>query len=158
MKEALEEAQKAYDQDEVPVGAVVVFQNQIIARSYNQVESLQDATSHAEMLALRQAAVEVGNWRLLECTLYCTLEPCLMCTGAMILSRVEVAVWGAPDLRHGVGENFAHHPIHKVEVRQGILEAESAALLKNFFQKRRKCEGVLSNFSSISTKEGLSVL
>jgi tRNA(adenine34) deaminase len=137
MKEAFEEARKAYDLGEVPVGAVVVFQNQIIARSYNQVESLKDATAHAETLAIRQAAAHLSNWRLLECTLYCTLEPCLMCAGAMILSRLKKAVWAAPDLRHGAGGSFATHPIHKVEVCQGIFETESADLLKRFFQERR---------------------
>ena len=101
MEVALEEAQKAYDAGEVPVGAVVVFQNQIISRSYNQVESLQDASAHAEMLCLKQAAQKLGNWRLLDCTLYCTLEPCLMCAGAMILSRIKTLVWGAQDIRHG---------------------------------------------------------
>jgi tRNA(Arg) A34 adenosine deaminase TadA len=88
---------------EVPIGAVLVFQNQIISSAYNQVESLKDATAHAEMLCLKQAAEKLDNWRLLDCTLYCTLEPCLMCAGAMILSRVKTLVWGAPDLRHGAG-------------------------------------------------------
>jgi tRNA(adenine34) deaminase len=141
MRFALAEAQKAYDAGEVPVGAVLVFQNQIISSSYNQVESLKDATAHAEMLCLKKAARELGNWRLLDCTLYCTLEPCLMCAGAMILSRVKTLVWGAPDLRHGAGGSlmnaFDHHPIHQLEIRQGILKDEAASLLKKFFQERR---------------------
>lgn len=148
MTAALEEAQKAYDAGEVPVGAVVVFQNQIIARDYNQVESLQDATAHAEMLCLKQAAQELGNWRLIDCTLYCTLEPCLMCAGAVILSRVKTLVWGAPDFRHG-GETlmdvFADHPIHQVQVRQGILQKEASDLLKSFFRERRQCKMSLKN-------------
>jgi tRNA(adenine34) deaminase len=143
MKFALVEAQKAYDAGEVPIGAVLVFQNQIISTSYNQVESLKDATAHAEMLCLKQAAKKLDNWRLLDCTLYCTLEPCLMCAGAMILSRVKTLVWGAPDLRHGAGGSLMNafdidHPIHQMEIRQGILRDESAAVLKKFFQERRK--------------------
>ena len=141
MKFALAEAQKAYETKEVPIGAVLVFQNQIISSSYNQVESLKDATAHAEMLCLKKAAEKLGNWRLLGCTLYCTLEPCLMCAGAMILSRVKTLVWGAPDLRHGAGGSlmnaFDQHPIHQLEIRQGILKDESASLLKKFFQERR---------------------
>src|SRR6185437_14404549 len=100
------------------------------------------ATAHAEMLCLKQAASKIGNWRLLESTLYCTLEPCLMCAGALILSRVKTLVWGAPDLRHGAGgslmDAFAlDHPIHQVEIRKGVLKDESATLLKKFFQERR---------------------
>src|ERR1700733_6824462 len=133
MKFALAEAQKAYDAGEVPIGAVLVFQNQIISSAYNQVESLKDATAHAEMLCLKKAAEKLGNWRLLDCTLYCTLEPCLMCAGALILSRVKTLVWGAPDLRHGAGGSlmdvFAmEHPIHQLEVRKGVLKDESASL------------------------------
>lgn len=144
MREALQEAEIAYTLGEVPVGAVVVFQNQIIARAHNQVESLQDATAHAETLCLRQAATTLGNWRLLGCTLYTTLEPCLMCAGGMILSRLPTVVWGAPDPRHGAGGSlmnvFINHPIHQVELRQGIFRELSADLLKKFFQERRKCK------------------
>ena len=144
MRFALVEAQKAYDANEVPIGAILVFQNQIISSAYNQVESLKDATAHAEMLCLRKAAEKLDNWRLLDCTLYCTLEPCLMCAGAMILSRVKTLVWGAPDLRHGAGGSLMDvfaidHPIHQLEIRQGILKDESASLLKKFFQEIRKC-------------------
>ncbi len=143
MKFALAEAQKAYDAGEVPIGAVLVFQNQIISTGYNQVESLKDATAHAEMLCLKKAAENQGNWRLLDCTLYCTLEPCLMCAGAMILSRVKTLVWGAPDLRHGAGGSLMNvfamdHPIHQLKVRQGVLKDEAAGLLKKFFQKQRQ--------------------
>ncbi len=142
MKFALAEAQKAYDAGEVPIGAVLVFKNQIISTAYNQVESLKDATAHAEMLCLKKAAEKLDNWRLLDCTLYCTLEPCLMCAGAMILSRVKTLVWGAPDLRHGAGGSLMNvfamdHPIHQLEVRQGVLKDEAAGLLKKFFQERR---------------------
>lgn len=145
MKAALEEAQKAYAAREVPVGAVIVFQNQIIASAYNQVETLQDATAHAEMLCLKQAAEKLGNWRLLDCTLYCTLEPCLMCAGAIILSRVKKIVWGAQDIRHGAGGSFIHHPIHRVEVHQGVLHHESSKLLKDFFKEQRECKSCSMN-------------
>lgn len=137
MKKAFEQAHLAYTLGEVPVGAVVVFQNQIIAFAHNQVESLQDATAHAEAVAIRKAALYLGNWRLLDCTLYCTLEPCHMCAGAMVLSRLKTAVWAAPDHRHGAGKTLTSHPIHKVEIQQGLLEAESAALLKRFFKESR---------------------
>jgi tRNA(adenine34) deaminase len=137
MKMAFEQANLAYNGGEVPVGAIVVFQNQIIASAHNQVESLQDATAHAELLAIRRAASYLGNWRLLDCTLYCTLEPCHMCAGAMILSRLKTAVWAAPDLRHGAGKSLTCHPIHKVSTMEGLFAAESAALLKKFFQESR---------------------
>ena len=146
MQMALEEAKKAYAKQETPVGAVLVSGNQIISRMYNKVESFQDATAHAEMLCLKEAAEKLGNWRLLNCTLYCTLQPCLMCAGAVILSRVKTLVWGAPDIRHGADiALFTHHPIHKVEIRQGILGEASSDLLKKFFQERRKCKLSLMN-------------
>jgi tRNA(adenine34) deaminase len=150
MKAALEEAQKAYEIGEVPVGAVLVFQNQIISRAFNQVESLKDATAHAEMLCLKQASEELENWRLVDSALYCTLEPCLMCAGALILSRVKTLIWAAPDLRHGAGGSLMNaftvdHPIHRIEVRHGILKDEAASLLKQFFQERRKCKISLMN-------------
>lgn len=138
MKIALEEAKKAYEKNEVPVGAVLVYKDQIISRTHNQVESLQDATAHAELLCLKEGAAKLGNWRLLGCTLYCTLQPCLMCAGAIILSRVETLVWGAPDIRHGADiQLLTHHPIHKVEIRQGILGEDSSELLKDFFKEKR---------------------
>lgn len=138
MKIALEEAQKAYAKNEVPVGAVLVYQNQIISRQHNQVESLQDATAHAELLCLREGAQKLTNWRLLDCTLYCTLQPCLMCAGGAILARVSTVVWGAPDFRHGADLNhYTAHPIHRPEIRGGVLQDESAMLLKNFFKEQR---------------------
>lgn len=143
MRFALGEAEKAYATKEVPIGAVLVFQNQIISAAYNQVETLKDATAHAEMICLKKGAEKLGNWRLLDCTLYCTLEPCLMCAGAMILSRVKTLVWGAPDLRHGAGGSLMDvfaldHPIHQLEIRKGVLQEEAASLLKKFFQKQRQ--------------------
>lgn len=145
MQQALQEAQKALECQEVPVGAVVVYANEIIARAYNQVESLQDAAAHAEMICLRLASQHLKNFRLIDCILYSTLEPCSMCAGAIILSRVKKVVWGAPDLRHGAdGTVFdvlnKPHPIHRVEVTRGILQEESAQLLKSFFQETRACK------------------
>lgn len=143
MLEALKEAQKAYEAEEVPVGAVLVHKGRILARGYNQVEMLNDATAHAEMLCITAGAVAKENWRLLETTLYCTLEPCAMCAGAAILSRVTRIVWGAKDLRHGVNGSWIDlfattHPIHNIEITGGILEEPAAFLMKTFFKMRRE--------------------
>lgn len=143
MAEALLEAQKASQQGEVPVGAVIVYKGEIIARGHNRTEGSCDATSHAEMECLRSASAYLGNWRLEGAALYCTLEPCAMCAGAMILSRIETLVWGAPDHRHGAHGSWANlldipHPIHRFQVRKGVLQKESAELLKQFFQEVRK--------------------
>lgn len=143
MREALKEAKKAFDQDEVPIGAVLVHKNRIVARGYNQVELLQDATAHAEMVCLSAGAEAIGNWRLTETTLYCTLEPCCMCAGALIVARVTRLVWGAPDIRVGANGSWINifsynHPIHKIEVTPRILEAEAADLMRSFFQKQRE--------------------
>jgi tRNA(adenine34) deaminase len=143
MLEALKEAKKAFDEDEVPIGAVLVLNDKIIARGHNQVELLQDATAHAEMLCLTSAAASLEQWRLNDTVLYCTVEPCSMCAGAMFLSRVSTLVWGAPDLRHGANGTLVdlfsiQHPIHQVKVRRGVLEAQAADLLREFFSKKRK--------------------
>ncbi|MBX9744332.1 MAG: tRNA adenosine(34) deaminase TadA [Chlamydiales bacterium] len=143
MREALKEALKAREKDEVPVGAVLVFEGRIIARGHNQVELLQDATAHAELLCLTAGASSLSNWRLTGCTLYCTLEPCCMCAGALFSSRIERLVWGAKDLRVGANGSWIDvfskkHPIHQIEVTSGILEEEAASLLKRFFQKKRQ--------------------
>ncbi len=148
MKEAIEEAKKAYMQGEVPVGAVLVIQDKIISRGHNAVEMLQDATAHAEMRCLQEASENIGNWRLLGATLYCTLEPCAMCAGAMLLSRIDTLVWGAPDLRHGAdGSLFSlldgQHPIHHITVRKGVLAQECAQLMKDFFLARRACGKII---------------
>ena len=142
MREALKQAKKAYDAEEVPVGAVLVYENKVIARGYNQVELLKDATAHAEMLCIGAGAQALNNWRLLNTTLYCTLEPCTMCAGALFLSRIKRLVWGAPDLRHGANGSwidlFVHkHPTHTIEITSGVLAPECATLMQEFFQKRR---------------------
>ncbi|NGX38401.1 MAG: tRNA-specific adenosine deaminase [Chlamydiae bacterium] len=132
MREALLEAKKAFALGEVPVGAVLVSDGKIIARAHNVVEQNGDASCHAELLCLQRGAKELNNWRLLECTLYCTLEPCAMCAGAMTLFRIQRLVYGAPDLRYG------SRPIDSIEVTSGVCEEEAGNLLKGFFRKRRK--------------------
>jgi tRNA(adenine34) deaminase len=146
MRKALSEAEAAFAKGEVPIGAVLIYQGEVIARAHNLVESRGDATAHAEMLCLKRGMEVLGNWRLLGATLFCTLEPCPMCAGAMIHSRVERLVWGAPDLRcgaHGSWVNIldAQHPIHQVAVTAGVLKEECAGLMKAFFKQRRKVHG-----------------
>ena len=143
MFDALKQAWSAFTQEEVPVGAVLVKEGKIIARGCNQVELLKDATAHAEMLCLTAGANALDNWRLLDTTLYCTIEPCAMCAGAMLLSRVKAVVWGAPDIRHGAGGSWVDlfdkkHPMHEIEVRKGVYADEASFLLKEFFSKRRQ--------------------
>jgi tRNA(adenine34) deaminase len=143
MKEALLEARKAFEKEEVPVGAILVCKGKIIARAHNQIEMLQEVTAHAEVLCIRSASFHLNNWRLVDTTLYCTLEPCAMCLGAMILSRVHTLVWGAPDLRHGANGSWvdllrSEHPIHQLQVRKEILKEESAMLMTEFFKLQRK--------------------
>jgi len=142
MKEALIEAKKGFDSGEVPVGAVLVLERKVIARSYNQVESLNDPSAHAELLCIRKGALLIRDWRLIGCTLYSTLEPCLMCAGASLLARVKRFVWGAPDLRHGAHGSFldifaANHPTHKVSIEGGLMEEGARQLMRNFFRKCR---------------------
>lgn len=143
MLEALKEAWKAFQKKEVPVGAVLVHNGKVIARGHNQVELLQDATAHAEMLCITVGEAALENWRLAETTLYCTIEPCSMCAGAMLLARVPTLVWGAPDIRHGANGTWIDlfekpHPTHSIQVRKGILQDPCASLMKEFFQQRRE--------------------
>ncbi len=144
MKEALKQASSAFEVAEVPIGAVIVDGNhEIIASSHNLVESYKDATAHAEMLCIQRASQQLGNWRLLDCTLYTTVEPCSMCLGAMFLSRLKRLVWGAHDFRHGACGSWQNlleckHPIHNLEVTGEVLKEESASLLKQFFKERRE--------------------
>ena len=143
MLEALKEAKKAYDADEVPIGAVLVFDNKIIARGYNQVETLKDSTAHAEMICLTSGSSYMNNWRLINTTLYCTLEPCIMCAGAIIGARVKKLVWSARDIRVGANGSFVdifkkRHPIHNIDIETGVLEELSADLMRKFFKEKRK--------------------
>ena len=143
MFKALEEAKAALARDEVPIGAVAIYDGKIIGRGYNRKETDNDPTAHAEILALRQAAGHLGSWRLLEVTLYSTLEPCIMCAGAMIQARLYRLVYGAKDLRFGADgsvvdllSNMLFN--HQVVVSSGILEDEAAALMRNFFRSLRE--------------------
>ncbi|NGX32630.1 MAG: tRNA-specific adenosine deaminase [Candidatus Anoxychlamydiales bacterium] len=143
MLEALKEAKKAFDIDEVPVGCVLVHGNRIIARAHNQVEKLTDATAHGEMICLTSGSAHFNDWRLKDTILYTTLEPCIMCSGAIINARVKKVVWAAKDLRVGANGSFIDvfekkHPIHEVEIESGVLEEISSNLLREFFQKARK--------------------
>jgi tRNA(adenine34) deaminase len=149
MLEALKQAWKAFVADEVPVGAVLVRKGHIIARGYNQVELLQDATAHAEILCITSGESALENWRLADTTLYCTIEPCTMCAGAMLLARIPQLVWGAPDIRHGANGSWINvfekqHPMHTIAIRNGILAEYCSTLMKDFFQKKRKSTSVKS--------------
>jgi tRNA(adenine34) deaminase len=142
VREALRYAQKAYEAGEVPVGAVVVREGRIIAHAYNQVELLKDATAHAEMLALTQAEAAVGDWRLTDCDLYVTKEPCAMCAGAIVHVRLRRLIFGCADPRAGAAGsviNLLQLPSlnHRCEITSGVLENECAAILQDFFRKRR---------------------
>ena len=138
MKEALKEAQKAFDANEVPVGAVIVANNKIIARGHNLTERLNDVTAHAEMQAITSAASSIGGKYLTDCTLYVTLEPCIMCGGALGWSQISKVVFGASDLKKGFStlEKNILHP--KTLVENGILKEECEKLLNDFFAKKRK--------------------
>jgi tRNA(adenine34) deaminase len=146
MQQALRLAEKAFKTGEVPVGAIVVQGGRIIARAYNQVELLKDATAHAEMLAVTQAEAAVGDWRLNECDLYVTKEPCPMCAGALVHVRMRRVVFGCADLRGGAAGgllNLLQNPSlnHRCEITPGVLSEQSAALLQSFFRSRRKANG-----------------
>ena len=139
MTQALKEAKKAFDEDEVPIGAVVVLNGKIIARGSNMTEKLNDPTAHAEMIALTSAFNLLGSKYLPEATLYVTIEPCLMCAGAMYWSKIGKIVWGADDEKNGhkriTGTNWPFH--QKSEIVYGVLKEECGQLIKKFFQKKR---------------------
>ncbi|MBQ0018980.1 MAG: nucleoside deaminase [Bacteroidales bacterium] len=137
MREALKEARRAFDEDEIPVGAVVVCRDTIIARAHNMTERLNDVTAHAEMQAITAAAEYLGGKYLNECTLYVTVEPCIMCAGALGWSQIGGVVFGASDEKRGY-QRFAPQALHpKTVVRAGVMEAECAALMKEFFKRKR---------------------
>jgi tRNA(adenine34) deaminase len=145
MREALRMAEKARQADEVPVGAVVVREGKVIARAYNQVELLKDATAHAEMLALTQAEAAMNDWRLTDCDLYVTKEPCVMCAGAIVHTRIRRIIFGCADPRSGGAGgiiNLLQHPAlnHHCQITAGVLENECASILQEFFRKKRAQE------------------
>lgn len=137
MREALKEARKAFEEDEVPIGAVIVCQNQIIARGHNLTERLIDVTAHAEMQAITSAANHLGGKYLIDCTLYVTIEPCIMCAGALFWSQISRVVYAASDPKRGyslIGKNLLHP---KTKVDSGILKEEAAKLMEDFFRSKR---------------------
>ncbi|MGA9780114.1 MAG: tRNA adenosine(34) deaminase TadA [Limisphaerales bacterium] len=145
MREALRQAAKAYEAGEVPVGAVIVREGHVIARAFNQVELLKDATAHAEMLALTQAEEVTGDWRLTDCTLYVTKEPCPMCAGAIVHTRLARVVFGASDPKAGAAGsamNLLQFPSlnHHCGITRGVRETECRCLLQNFFTEQRLAE------------------
>jgi tRNA(adenine34) deaminase len=143
MKEALKEAVKAFESDEVPVGAIIVHKGEIIGRAHNQIKALKDPTAHAEIIAITQAANFLQSERLTDCSMYSTLEPCSMCAGAMVLSRIKDLIYAAKDPKTG-----AHDSVfkilnnkklnHRIKVKKGILENETSSLMKEFFYGKRK--------------------
>ncbi|MGF1657050.1 MAG: tRNA adenosine(34) deaminase TadA [Verrucomicrobiales bacterium] len=142
MSQAFRQAERAYEAEEVPVGAVIVQNGRVIARAHNLVETLKDATAHAEMLALTQAQSSKGDWRLVDCDLYVTKEPCPMCAGALVHCRIRRVIFGAPDPKGGAAggalnllqmEGLNHH----CEITQGVREADCRQLLRSFFLQRR---------------------
>ncbi len=136
MQKALEEAKTAFDKDEVPIGAVIVSQNRIIAKAHNLTETLCDVTAHAEMQAITAAANYLGGKYLIDCKLYVTLEPCVMCAGALFWSQISGIIIGAKDEHRGFfSSNVKLHP--KTKITQGILAEECSALLKDFFKSKR---------------------
>jgi len=142
MRESLRQAQKASAAGEVPVGAVIVRDGKIIARAHNQVELLKDATAHAEMLALTEAEAAVGDWRLTDCDLYVTKEPCAMCAGALLHTRIRRVIFGCPDPSAGAAGsimNLLQIPglNHRCEITSGVLQKQCAAILQDFFRERR---------------------
>jgi len=142
MTEALKEAEKAFSEDEVPIGAVAVYKNQIIGRGHNRTEALQDPTAHAEILAITAAANALNTWRLKDVEIYATIEPCIMCAGALVLARVKKIVFGARDEKFGgcgsvfniVNEKKLNH---QIEIVEGVLESDAVLLMKEFFKKKR---------------------
>ena len=143
MREALKEARKAFEADEVPVGAVIVHKGKIIGRAHNQIKLLKDPTAHAEMIAITQAAASLGNERLSGSSIYVTIEPCAMCAGALVLGRVKRLVYGADDPKTGAAGSVFNITRnrklnHRLQAAKGVLKKECAGLLKEFFRKKRR--------------------
>jgi len=142
MRIAIDQARIAEENGDVPIGAVIIRNGQIIAKAYNQREQLQDPTAHAEIIALTQAAAALENWHLNGCTMYVTLEPCCMCAGALVLARIDRLVYGRDDPKTGAIKSLYNivqdkHLNHRVEVTSGVLADECGALLQDFFTRRR---------------------
>jgi len=143
MRIAIDQAKIAEENDDVPIGAVIVYKDQIIGKAYNQKEQLKDPTAHAEIIALTQAAAYMQTWRLNDCTMYVTLEPCPMCAGALVLARIDRLVYGCDDPKTGAVKSLYNivqdeRLNHRLDVNGGVLADECAELLQRFFQKRRE--------------------
>lgn len=143
MRQALQEARAAMEADEVPVGAVIVHEGRVIASAHNQREQLQDPTAHAEILAITQAASEIGSWRLENCAIYVTLEPCIMCAGAILQARIPVVVYGASDPKAGAVQTLYRllsdtKLNHQCQIFPDIMAEPCGAILSKFFQKQRR--------------------
>ena len=143
MRQAIAEAKRASEKDEIPVGAIIVYDNKVIAKAHNQREMLLDPTAHAEMIAITQASAYLQNWRLSDTTVYVTLEPCAMCAGALVQARAKNLVYGAKDGKYGACEstvNLVNEPRfnHRMNVISGVLEDECSLLLKQFFLEKRR--------------------
>ena len=143
MQVAMKEAEKAYASREVPVGAVIVHENRIIGRGFNQTETLQDPTAHAEMIAISAAANTLESWRLENCSLYVTLEPCAMCAGAIVLSRIQTLIYACEDPKAGACGSLRnivqdHRLNHEVEIIEGVFASQAAGMLKSFFCELRE--------------------
>lgn len=142
MQAAIEAAQVAEENGDVPIGAIIVYENQIIGKAYNQREQLQDPTAHAEIIALTQAAAFIESWRLHGCTMYVTLEPCTMCAGALVLARIDRLVYGCDDPKTGAVKSLYNIVTderlnHIINVTSGVLAEECSGLLQHFFRRRR---------------------
>lgn len=142
MRAALDLARQAFEEGEVPVGAVIVHDDTIIGSGYNQREQLRDPTAHAEMIAITQAAESLGSWRLLDCTLYCTLEPCPMCAGAIVQARIPTVIYGTADPKAGACHSLYQLTAdprlnHRATVMGGVLQGECQAVLQEFFARQR---------------------
>ena len=143
MAQAIDQAHIAAEKGDVPIGAVIVYKNQLIARAYNQREELNDPTAHAEIIALTQAAAYIGSWRLNGCTIYVTLEPCPMCAGALVLARMDRLVYGCDDPKAGACKSLYNIVTddrlnHRLDVTDGVLAEDCSKLLQDFFQQRRQ--------------------
>ena len=143
MSEALKEAQKSLDKAEIPIGCVIVKDREIVGRGHNAREELNQAIMHAEVMAIQEANRTVGNWRLLDCTLFVTIEPCVMCSGAIGLARIPHVVYGAPNQKFGAAGSLYdiltdERLNHRVEVEAGVLQEECAQIMQDFFRNRRQ--------------------
>ncbi|AGB40066.1 cytosine/adenosine deaminase [Halobacteroides halobius DSM 5150] len=142
MQLALKEAQKAFNKDEVPIGAIITKEDQVIAKAHNLRESLQDPTAHAEVLVIRKASEVINSWRLIDCSLYVTIEPCSMCAGTLVQSRIDNLIYGATDPKGGAAGTIFNivndrRLNHQLNVKSGILEEQCSQIMKNFFKQLR---------------------